>query len=107
MFREDLADARRLWLDAAGDDAEEWVTRGRSDFLAAVDHAGRRAMFYSFRHSHGTALGAAGVPQKDMQASLNHTRNSGLLAKAVNALPAVLPEEVGAGGDVNARRAVG
>ena len=76
MFRTDLADARRRWLDSAGDNAEERSKRKHSDFLAATDHHGRRAIFYSLRHSHRTALGAAGIPQKDIQASLNHTRSS-------------------------------
>ena len=87
-----------------GGDAKERVKRGRSDFLAECDHHGRRAIFYSLRHSHGTALAEAGVPQKDIQASLNHTRSSttdryvksGLRAKAkaVNALPAVLADAI-------------
>ena len=104
MFQVDLANARRLWIESAVDAGEERVKRGRSDFLAERDHHGRRAIFYSLRHSHGTALAEAGVPQKDIQASLNHTRSSttdryvksGLRAKAkaVNALPAVLADAI-------------
>jgi hypothetical protein len=37
-----------------------------------VNHAGERAVFYSMRHSHGTALAEAGVPEKDIAASMHH-----------------------------------
>jgi hypothetical protein len=72
MFRADLADARALWLAEAermNDGGEELLRRQRSDFLAPVDHEGRRVNFYSLRHTHGTALGDAGVPQKDTRTS--------------------------------------
>ena len=101
MFRFDLAAARAAWIKEAEGDEPEQIRRQKSDFLADVDHAGLRAMFYTLRHSHGTSLGDANIPQKDIQASLHHTRSAttdrylkaGLLAKAkaVNALPDVRP----------------
>ena len=33
---------------------KEIIDRQKSDFLADVDHEGRRAIFYSLRHTHGT-----------------------------------------------------
>ena len=72
MIRFDLATARAEWIDAAGEDDKEREKRQRSDFLAATDHQGRRAVFYSTRHGHGTALAAAGVPEKDIAASMHH-----------------------------------
>jgi len=101
MLRDDLAAARAKWIEqAAGDDAEQ-LRRRRSDFLADVDHHEARVDFYSLRHTHGTALADARVPQKDIQASLHHTRSattdryvhSGMDARAaaIAALPDVGP----------------
>jgi integrase len=67
----DLAKARELWI-AEAPEGKPRAERIKSDFLAAVDHDGRRVVFHSLRHTHGTALGDAGVPQKDIQASLHH-----------------------------------
>ncbi len=72
MLRADLAAARAAWV-AEAPEGEARAKRGRSDFLAEVDHRGRKVVFHSLRHTHGTALGSAGVPQKDIQASLHHT----------------------------------
>jgi integrase len=100
MLRKDMADAREKWIEA-GATAEEKIKRGQSDFLADVDHQGAHADYYSLRHSHGSALADAGVPQKDIQASLHHTtsrtterylhtrRHS--LATAIGQLPIVKP----------------
>lgn len=71
MLRKDLADARAIWISAAPDDKER-EHRQRSDFLADTDHEGRRAVCYSTRHGHGTALADAGVPEKDIAASMHH-----------------------------------
>ncbi len=75
MLRADLAGARAQWVGQARTDKEA-VERQKSDFLADVDHDGLRADFYSLRHSHGTALGDAGVPQKDIAGSLHHAKTS-------------------------------
>jgi hypothetical protein len=37
-----------------------------------VNSAHEKAVFYSVRHGHGTALGDAGVPEKDFAASMHH-----------------------------------
>ena len=37
-----------------------------------MNHRGERAVFYSTRHGHGTALADAGVPEKDIAASMHH-----------------------------------
>jgi hypothetical protein len=101
MFRADLRAARAAWIRAAKVPAER-VKRWRSDFLAELDADGRRAIFYSLRHSHGVALADAGVSQKDVAASLHHTKTSttdryvmkGKLktqARVVQVLPDVIP----------------
>ena len=72
MLRRDLAAARAAWIEEAGKDDKEWENRQRSDFLAAVNNEGQHAVFYSTRHGHGTALAAAGVPEKDIAASMHH-----------------------------------
>jgi integrase len=76
MFHADMADARAAWIGEKGLSDQDREKRQRSDFLARVDHQGRVAVFYSLRHSHGTALGDAGVPQKEIGASLHHTRTA-------------------------------
>ena len=109
MLREDLAGARAAWIAEAAGDVKEQLRRQQSDFLAPVDHQGRRAAFYSLRHGHGTALGNAGVPQAHIQASLHHTRSATTdryvhadlqaKARAVNALPELAGEGEGGDGD--------
>jgi len=37
-----------------------------------VNHQAERAVFYSTRHGHGTGLADAGVPEKDIAASMHH-----------------------------------
>ena len=73
MLREDLAAARAAWIDEKGISDEEREKRQRSDFLAEVNHQGERAVFYSTRHGHGTALAEAGVAEKDIAKSMHHT----------------------------------
>ncbi len=71
MLRDDLAEARRAWIGEAVTD-EERVKRAKDDFLAAVNRDNERAVFYSMRHGHGTALADAGVPEKDIAKSMHH-----------------------------------
>jgi integrase len=75
MLRDDLAIARQMWIDEGNTDQDK-IERGKSDFLADVNHDGERTVFYSTRHGHGTALGNAGVPEKDIAASMHHTNRS-------------------------------
>ena len=72
MLRADLADARAGWIAEKGINDKEREQRQRSDFLAAVNDKGEVAVFYSTRHGHGTALADAGVPEKDIAASMHH-----------------------------------
>jgi len=71
MFRDDLAAARRAWISEAAADQER-IERAKDDFLADVNRDGERAVFYSMRHGHGTALADAGVPEKDIAKSMHH-----------------------------------
>ena len=104
MFRADLAER-----GPRGSRAPATTSRNKSAGRNPISsrpkttRSGGRS-FYSLRHSHGTALGAAGVPQKDIQASLHHTRSattdrylkSDLEAKAraVNALPHFMTDDI-------------
>ena len=108
MLRADLASARAKWIaEAQGDQERE--ERQRSDFLASVNHSGEVACFYSMRHGHGTALAAAGVPMKDIQASMHHTTsrttekylhaNRQSVAKAIGSMPdLIIPQKAVATG---------
>jgi integrase len=99
MLRRDLAAAREAWLSEKGLTAKQRSERQRSDFLSAVNHRNERAVFYSLRHGHGSALAAAGVAEKDIAASLHHSSRAVTkrylhsrqpdLARAVAALPDV------------------
>jgi hypothetical protein len=71
MVRHDRADARLIWVKEATTDVDR-EERQRNDFLAPVNHKGEVAVFYSVRHGHGTALAEAGVPEKDIAASMHH-----------------------------------
>ena len=72
MLRKDLAAARAAWIGAAGRDDKQRERRQRSDFLADVNHQGEKAVFYSTRRGHGTALADAGVPEKDIARPMHH-----------------------------------
>jgi integrase len=97
MLRRDLASARASWIEQKGITDEEREQRQRSDFLSDVNHHGERAVFYSMRHGHGTALANAGVPEKDIAKSMHHASRTTTArylhgdrrsaAKAVAALP--------------------
>ena len=76
MIRADMADARAAWIEAASDQPKELEKRQRSDFLTPVSHDGLRRDFYSIRHTHGHTLGDQGLSQKDIAASLHHTRTA-------------------------------
>jgi integrase len=71
MLRDDLAAARQAWINGAATDPER-IDRAKGDFLADVNQDGERAVFYSMRHGHGTALADAGVPEKDIAKSMHH-----------------------------------
>ena len=101
MLRRDLAVARQTWIDAAATDADR-QQRQRSDFLADVNHKDERAVFYSTRHGHGTALANAGVPEKDIAASMHHASRKTTqryihadresVARAIGAMPDLSPQ---------------
>jgi len=72
MFKDDLADARRAWLDAARG-PEDRLRREQSDFLAAVNHEGEVADFHCLRHTCGAWLAQAGNHPKVVQTVMRHS----------------------------------
>ena len=66
-----------------------------------MNHQGEKAVFYSTRHGHGTALADPGVPEKDIAASMHHASRAttarylhsgrSSLRRAVDSLPDVGP----------------
>ena len=60
MLRNDLAVARRTWIDE-GPTAEERARRHQSDFLAPVDAEGRKVDFHCLRTTGATWLDVGGV----------------------------------------------
>lgn len=73
MLRADTADARRRWLEAAKDDPEEYQRRHQLDFLADVDHEGRRLDFHCLRYTCGAWLAMAGAHPKAVQTVMRHS----------------------------------
>ena len=74
MIRADLKDARRQWIDEAGEDAEERTAREKSDFLTYVNHAGEVFDFYAQRGQMITVLEQSGVSLKMLQSLARHSR---------------------------------
>ena len=70
MLRCDLAEARRQWLQAAGDDR---MTREQSDFLVTTNHEGEVLDFHSLRHTCGAWLAQAGIHPKTIQTVMRHS----------------------------------
>lgn len=102
ILRADLADARAQWIKEAKSNQER-LKRQRSDFLADVDHQGRKAVFYSLRHAHGSSLARAGASLLEIQRSMHHTSSKTTLrylhndqqdlASVVARLPNVSPKK--------------
>jgi integrase len=73
MLRADLSEARRLWIDGAGDDARERITREGSDFLLAENHDGQHLDLHALRHTCGVWLAMGGASPKAIQSVLRHS----------------------------------
>ena len=72
MLRDDLADARRAWLDSSKHDPVERVQRQQSDFLIDVNHEGEVFDFHCLRHTCGAWLAMTGTHPKVMQQVMRH-----------------------------------
>ncbi len=73
MLRDDLAAARKAWLNEAKSDPEERLRREQGDFLAATNHEGERFDFHSLRHTCGAWLAMAGEHPKVIQTLMRHS----------------------------------
>jgi integrase len=73
MLREDLAAARKLWLDSAKHDPAELERRQGSDFLTEKTHDGEVFDFHSLRHSCGAWLAMSGAHPKAVQSVMRHS----------------------------------
>ena len=72
MFRADLADARKAWLDARQNNAEQREGDGDT-FLSYSDDAGRVADFHALRHTFISNLAAGNVHPKVAQRLARHS----------------------------------
>jgi hypothetical protein len=101
MFRRDLDNARKAWIDAA-ESSDERATRMASTFLARRDHADRVADFHALRHTFISNLAAGGVHPKTAQTLARHSTITltmdryshvyrGALASALDVLPNLSP----------------
>ena len=73
MLREDLAAARKAWVDDARRDPEERLKREQSDFLTSKNHAGQVLDFHALRHTCGAWLVLAGVSLNVVQKVMRHS----------------------------------
>ncbi len=72
MLRDDLAEARKGWLQEAKDDPKEYAQREQSDFLADVNHEGELTDFHCLRHTCGAWLAMTGAHPKVVQTVMRH-----------------------------------
>ena len=73
ILKTDLREARKAWIEAAGDDEAERKRREESSFLAYRDESGQCVDFHALRHTMITRLVKAGVKPKDAQALARHS----------------------------------
>jgi len=73
MLRDDVAAARKAWLQEPELDADKRLQREQSDFLAVENHDGQRLDFHSLRHTCGAWLAQAGAHAKTVQAIMRHS----------------------------------
>jgi integrase len=101
MFRADLADARKTWLESH-QSPQDRASAEQSTFLASVDELGRFADFHALRHTFMSNLAAAGVHPKTAQSLARHSTIAltmdrythlyeGNLMAALNKLPDLSP----------------
>jgi integrase/recombinase XerD len=72
LIRHDLAVARSVWIEQAGNTGER-AERQKSDFLAYRDREGRTADFHAMRHRFITSLVKAGVQPHDAKELARHS----------------------------------
>jgi integrase len=73
MLRGDLAAARKLWIDEAGDDGAERARREESDFLQYADRHGHVADFHSLRTVYISRVVAGGASMREAQTLARHS----------------------------------
>ncbi len=73
MLRGDLAAARKVWLDEAGDDEAERARREASDFLRYADRQGHVADFHSLRTVYISRVVAGGASMREAQTLARHS----------------------------------
>ena len=72
MLRLNLAEARRMWLDASKRDPDGYERRQQSDFLVEINHKHERLDFHSLRHTCGSWPALTGGYPKEVQSVLRH-----------------------------------
>ena len=74
MLHEDMADARRAWIEAKGlTEAQRKNRQNHGDFLMPRDSAGLVLDFHSFRHGYVTAICRANVSPRVMMELARHS----------------------------------
>ena len=73
MLRDDLAEARTVWLKEALNDPDEYTRREQSDFLADTNHEGEVFDFHCLRHTCGAWLAMTGAHPNVVQQVMRHS----------------------------------
>lgn len=72
MLRQDIENARKVWIEDAMEDSKEYRRRIESDFLSVQTDDGK-IDFHSLRHTFGSLLAASGVHPKIAQELMRHS----------------------------------
>ena len=73
MFRADVEDARRAYLNVARHDPDEYARREQNDFLVDTNHEGEVLDFHCLRHTCGSWLAMTGAHPKSVQSVMRHS----------------------------------
>ncbi len=73
MLRDDLKEARKIWVSEVKHDPKQRLRREQSDFLSSTNHAGESIDFHSLRHTCGAWLAKTGAHPKVVQTVMRHS----------------------------------
>lgn len=73
MFRSDLSEARRRWLESFKSDPDEYARQEQCDFLTAMNSKRESLDFHALRHTCGAWSMLANVKLKTVQTVMRHS----------------------------------
>lgn len=95
MLRNDMANARKAWIQSAEHDGAEQAKRRESDFLTHKDADDRTIDFHALRHTCGAWAAIGGASPKAIQTLMRHSTITLTLDTYGHMLPDEASETVG------------